>query len=446
MNLVSAIKTAGRGLRRVPGALAMPFVQRSPSYPGEAEDELVEVPPEVGQALGAIPDEGGIYRVRRSEVPAGTAQRQPETGGTLRPTALTRALPGALQAGIEAAATPNIVTPGGMPVPGGASVMRALQRSGAYRQEQDILGYNVRRQAEQDRLAREREASEAGERAARGEYYRAQAASQRTLAGQREKTVKEKHDELVALGFPPDQARLIAAGQSVEKPAQMMDVTPELGKKYQVPPDAQGRYRVPVASFDAIVRAQDADPKNPTEASLALAAAGGDTTAKKALDLIHAARGGPDERQKKARVSSAWTSYQNALNEAEQQFQTAKAALDRAGTRPGTKHPTTTFLSTLSWEDYNRQLQDLESGLQTKKNNAQGALEATLAEFDVPFTPQRYPHPSAQRGAGAPPPPGQLEAGLSKELAAQILPGEEVALDDGSVWQRDRKGILRRVK
>lgn len=417
MNMLSVLRRAGRGIGRLPRTVGEAFVTRTPimgegslpsiPYSTDPEEEYEQIVGPGGELIWVPKKKAEPTTFESGPLPTGIPQ---VVGQRIRPSRLTRALPGALAAGIEAAATPNIVAPGGLPVPGGASIMRALQQARDYGQQQDILGYNLQRQGEQDRMGRDTAASEADERAARAESFRATATAQRTLAGQREKTVREKYDELVALGFPVDDARLIAAGKPPEKPPQMVEVTPEVGAEYGVRPDAAGRYHVPMVAFGAHIRAQGGEPRNPTEASLAAAAAGGDKVAQAALKLLQGQRTGPDERQKRTRITAAWASYQNSLNEAEQQFQAAKAGLDRPGVRPGTVNSSTGMKSEASWQDYDDRLHDLESNLQTKKNNAQGALEAALAEFEVAFQPTRYPHPSTQRRVGVAPGPAPKPA------------------------------------
>jgi len=183
MDMLSALRRAGRGLRAAPRTLAAPFIQRTPlmvpgqvpetPYSGEEELDLVQVAP--GIFLPRYMVEGG------AAPPPPEGPRVPSGREVVRPSRLTRALPRALGAGIEAAATPNIVAPGGLPVPGGASIMRALQQARDYGQQQDILGYNLQRQGEQDRRETTRVEAEAERDRAQAEALRAQVGARETL-------------------------------------------------------------------------------------------------------------------------------------------------------------------------------------------------------------------------------------------------------------------------
>jgi len=134
---LNPIRTAGRGIRRVPRLLASALVERlavpwDQGYIPSSGDELVEVSPEVGQLYGVVPDVQGRYRAPRSALAGdigGSASAPPprtQPPTIRRPTRLALALVDALQAGIAAAATPNIRTP--RPWSWGTNRARALQR------------------------------------------------------------------------------------------------------------------------------------------------------------------------------------------------------------------------------------------------------------------------------------------------------------------------------
>ena len=351
------------------------------------------------QALPAERPAPPAYPLTREDLE--TLRQPPTTGFPRQPSRVGRglraagaALLNALPAAIEGAATPNIA--GG----GGTDVMRAMQAAGRFQAGRDIMSH--------ERGMKERQERRAGMTAeAQAEADRATAEAQREHA-----RLYREQAEAAKRGKPKDEYMSVGTGglfnvskgEWVRQPEGKLEPIEDGLLRDLANPQTPAARRTQIQSaFEARYGHRAPERPNPTEASLALLAASGDKIAQRALGMLQAQRGGPDERQKKARVSSAWQRYYDDLNQAEQEFSTAKTKLDQPGVRPGTKHPTTMMMSQLTWDDYNNQLYDLETLLQTKKNNASRATEAVLDEFDVAHTPSRYPHPSTQRRSGGVP-------------------------------------------
>ncbi len=474
MGVMAALQPTRRGLGRLPRITGEEA--RFPGHEGELpagpygtvpeeEDEMVEVWPGVFlpksvvermapeqrqiEPAGEIPQlPEPAYPMPQEEIEAGRRELAPRhfpkepsrLGKGLRAVAggLLSALPGA----IEAAATPNIA--GG----GGTDVMRALQAAGRYQSGRDMLTHEMaRKEREQRRLEMSAAAQAESDRArAEVEHEHARLFREQAAAARRGKP----KDEYMSVGS--GGLFNLTLGAWVREPEKKVEpVVDGLLRELSDPRTPEARQTRIRSAMEARYGHGAAQERNPTEASLALLAASGDEVAQRALGLLQAQGGGPDERQKKARVTSAWQRYFDDLNQAETQFSAGKARLDQPGTRPGSKHPTSMMPSQLTWEDYNNQLYDLETALQTKKNNASHGLETVLDEFEVPYQRRAYGHPSTQRRAGAgsagqaapatapTATPATPAAPQAAQGMGQDLVGKTVRLNDG------RRVVVRKV-
>lgn len=436
-----AAKLEGVMPRRIPGM---------PERTAPDEEDLYNQAPEAEP--GAAPPIPASPTVREPTQP-----RKPGFLGRLK-----AAVPDMITSAIAGGATPNIA--GGAPV----DIFRAMQAGQNAVRSRDLMNYNMARQQQQDAMNQEHTAAQirqadAASRAhdAQAGYYSAQANAKGAPNPEADlynrwasETDPEKKQALFELllryrGHAPKEETLATVEARLMQEFQDPNTTPERRQQIREALTMRNPQRLTITRPGDSALGPDgkvvysnpaASPRttNPTEASIAMAAAAGDQTAKRALDLLTGARANTsnsvDQRQKRTRVAAAWESYKTALNNAEETFARMKAGLD--------KDQMGVYDS-----DYESKLRGLEDALVKQKQNAQGALETVLAEYEVPFTHYNYPHPSTQRRAPAPTPQAQpaptpqaqpaaaTPAPAAPEVLARAktLVGKTVRLRDGRV-------------
>ena len=178
-----------------------------PVPPGVAYPEIGMVSMDPYQV---VPD-GDVYE-EQFPIPTGET-RIVEPKGPSFMDRLKATVPRMIQGGIDAAATPNIA--GGGPT----DFFRSMQAAQAGAANRDLASYELERQRRLDAQQEELRQAQMAE-------YRAQAARNQALANQ-----------------PPKEPNVV-------------QVSPEVGQKYGILPDAQGRFMVPAAAFGAHMRAE----------------------------------------------------------------------------------------------------------------------------------------------------------------------------------------------
>ncbi len=122
---------------------------------------------------------------------------------------------------------------------------------------------------------------------------------------------QQRADERRGAAADAQKALAEARTAELEKPKpgpQMIEIAPEMGKRLNVMPDADGKYRIPANQASVLRPTAERQPPNPTRASLAAAAAAGDASARKALSIMDAGRaprGGSGEKEAKIPAATA---------------------------------------------------------------------------------------------------------------------------------------------
>jgi len=465
--LLSILKAIGGGAKRLPRIIGDAMYDQEPIFEPEMID--IRTPPFIpdGSEDEGDQDEFSLLSGEASgpnrtppspEEWAGMVGGPVESGrfkkvGMRRtgPSKLARTIGDAIRAGVAGAGTENVA--GGGPV----DIFRSLQAGQGALRQRDLMAEQSRRQALKEEMDQRVNQSNIERNAAQSDLDRAQAAAVRAkpsiTAEQKlmadyldENTTPERRQIIeryfrVKSGAAAEPKQAAADERLMEEYADLK--TPE-NRRTTIKEALELRYGLKRSA-------------NMTETQIIYDAAAGDATAQKALNIIRSLKKGEtavDEREKKRRVSMGYNQYKNDLNNAQRDFEQAKAALDKPGVLPGSRGGANNLQSRMTWDEYNQRLYDLETGLQDKKNNAQGALESNLAEYDVSFTTQRYQHPSTQRRTG----PGvatttkkaKEQETLPPEVAAQIPEGKRVRLMNTATkkvetWQR-LNGKLEKVQ
>ena len=446
MALLSALKKLPRSLKKLPRLIGEAMYDHEDILSPDMID--IRTPPFWTEESDYADEEGELRsanRARFADMPMGQIPTGTETMVGKRrtgPSKLGRMIGDALTAGIAGASTENIAGGGGM------DIMRSIQAGQGALRQRDILQRQEQRQREQDEVSRRKTISDAEESASRARMYDTHADLYRKQAEAAERT--KPKDEVIAV---KDGLYNLTTNEWISPVTQPLEpVENQMLRKLVDPETPEEERKLVKEAFEARYGPRGRTG-NISEAQIIYEAAGGDATARKALDTIRSlktAGTGTDQREKKRRVSTAYNQYKNDLNNAEGEFSRAKAQLDKQGVKPGTVSAQGVE-SQMSGEEYEERLHELETSLQTKKNNAQGAIESTLAEYDVPFTPQRYGHPSTQRRpAGTKTEEKKSGEELPPEVAARIAEGTRVTFRNKrtlkmETWERV-EGKLNKVR
>jgi len=420
--LLDVLRSMGRGAKRVPRVIG--GIPREPKVLGAFGEEETDEEDQrrfdesdlMGPADWETREEGQPPEDDLSEEPLAPPAFTPNTEA-LQPKPKPkrdklRIIRDMIDSGLAGATTPNVAYGG--PV----DILRSIQVGRRAPMQRDMLTESLQRQ-------REKSTADIAHTQAQTEQAQSQAVENRARAAILRAPAPKPKDTVIAV---KDGLYNLTTNDWISQPTKPVEpVENQMLRDLANPETPEARTTLIKQALEYRYGHRAPQERNPTEASIAYDAATGDEIAIKAWGLLqNRPRGSDDatERDKHRAISGAWVRNKTDLNQAQQHFDQQKAALDKPGVRPGTRVPGAGE-SRMSWDEYNERLHDLETSLQDQKNNAQGALESVLAEYDVPVTPARYPHPSTQRRTpqkvapnpkkpGEVPPPPDVAAKISE--------------------------------
>jgi hypothetical protein len=317
------------------------------------------------------------------------------------------------------------------------------KQAGAYQRKkqylEDVIGQERSEEA-QDALREEREA--------RAAYY-----------GRRTPTLADQFTELRRSNFSEEEAKIVLSGGHLpaKESNEMVEIAADVGKKYGLVPDAQGKYFAPKQAIGTLIRTADKkDDDSVTEAQLALRAATGDQTASRALDLI--------ARQKRAeRPPKETTEAERSRQRQETVRKLAQQAMNDSRAGGGStyddavrnvqrfypddfdmnEHRDEVIAQLNRWKLAGIRPEQVQAALDKAKGT--GRISAQLRIPGAPATAaaaapvKKAAAPQAQTASAAPPAPPPAE------VTAKLEPGEHT-FRNGQTWRKNADGTVEFVR